>query len=119
MSKPIATGRWLHAVMAAPALALATAVFTLPALADGRSDGEGYHHMWGEGMSMMFMGPFMMIIVLAVIVILVILAVRWLLPGSGSAASAASSARAILDERFARGEIEAEEYRARCAELER
>ena len=68
---------------------------------------------------MMFMGPVMMILLLAVIVVIAVLAARWLLPHSASASPAASSARTILDERFARGEIEAEEYRARCAELDK
>jgi putative membrane protein len=36
------------------------------------------------------------------------------LPGSGQRGS---SARQILDERFARGEIDEDDYRRRCAEL--
>ncbi|MGH4026255.1 MAG: SHOCT domain-containing protein [Pseudonocardiaceae bacterium] len=36
---------------------------------------------------------------------------------SSSAPSGASAARGILDERFARGEIDEEEYRRRRAEL--
>ncbi len=96
---------------------LMTAGFAQTALADSQIGGGGYHHMWGGGVSMMFMGPFMMIVFLAVIVVIAVLAARWLLPASGSASPAASSARAILDERFARGEIDAEEYRARCTEL--
>jgi len=95
---------------------LMTAGFAQTALADGQNGG-GYQHMWGGGMSMMFMGPFMMIIFLAVIVVIAVLAARWLLPASGSAPSPGSSARTILDERFARGEIDTEEYRARCAEI--
>ncbi len=98
---------------------LATAGLTQAALADSRLGGEGYHHMWGDGVSMMFMGPVMMIVLLAVIVVIAVLAVRWLLPNSASASPAASSARTILDARFARGEIEAEDYRGRCAELEK
>ncbi|MDA1100038.1 MAG: hypothetical protein O2967_13745 [Proteobacteria bacterium] len=115
MTKAVGTRRWFHAATTF----LATAGSVQTALAGGRSGGEGYHHMWGDGLSMMFMGPFMMIVLLAVIVVIAVLAVRWLLPGAGSAAPGASSARIILDERFARGEIEREDYRARCAELEK
>lgn len=113
MTKFAAIIRWLHAAI----IFLATSGLTQAALADGKNGGDGYHHMWGGGMSMMFMGPFMMIVFLAVIVVIAVLVVRWLLPASGSATPAASSARTILDERFARGEIDAEDYRARCAEL--
>ncbi|MBL6954167.1 MAG: SHOCT domain-containing protein [Alphaproteobacteria bacterium] len=65
------------------------------------------------------MGPFMMFAVLAVIVVIAVLVVRWLSPHARSAGRGPSSARTILDERFARGEIEAEDYQARCAELDK
>lgn len=114
-----ATKYFFRPATAAPAALLTMAGMTQAALADGRLGGDGYHHMWGGGVSMMFLGPFMMIIFLVVVVALVVLAVRWLLPGTGVSSSAASSARAVLDERFARGEIDAEDYRARRAELEK
>lgn len=115
--------RWLPAVSATPKTvtiaALMLAGLTQAALADGQRSGDGYHHMWGDGMSLMFMGPFMMFAVLAVIVVIAVLVVRWLSPHARSAGRGPSSARTILDERFARGEIEAEDYQARCAELDK
>ncbi len=68
---------------------------------------------------MMFMGPLMMIIIVVVVVAVALFMARWFLPTSASANSAISNARGILDERFARGEIDADDYRARCAELEK
>ena len=71
--------------------------------------------MWpGEWYGMMFLGPFMMLLVIAAIVVLVILAVRWL-AGSGGAAQRAPQSKAvdILKERFARGEIDKEEFEER------
>ncbi|MDA1098579.1 MAG: SHOCT domain-containing protein [Proteobacteria bacterium] len=112
MAKFAESRRWCHGAMTF----VVTAGLAQFAIADSQTGG-GYQHMWGGGMSMMFLGPFMMIVFLAVIVVIAVLAARWLLPASGSASSSGSSARTILDERFARGEIDAEEYRARCAEL--
>jgi len=77
------------------------------ALADERT--YPYHMMWGGGW---FMGPIMMLIFLAVVVFLVVMLVRWLWPAGPSNGSGANpkSAIAILEERFARGEIEKEEF---------
>jgi putative membrane protein len=66
-------------------------------------------HMWGGwGGSGMFFGPLMGILYLAVIIGVIVVGVRWLgggsWPGTGRGA-----ARHILEERFARGEIDAEE----------
>ena len=69
--------------------------------------------MWG-GWYGMFFGPLMMIIFIAVVVVLVVLAVRWL--GGGHGPSQPSPARTPLDilkERFARGEIDKEEFEER------
>jgi putative membrane protein len=117
MATFISIKRWPHAATAALGTVL-VAGLTQAALADGQHTGENSHHMWEDGMSLMFMGPLMMIVLLAVVVVIAVLVVRWLSPGSASTGRGASSARAILDERFARGEIEAEDYRARCAELD-
>ncbi len=114
MANLASTKRCLYAAMTG----LATAGFIQTGLANG-TNGEHGHHMWGGGWSMMFMGPFMMIVFLAAIIVIAVLAARWLLPKSETGSAAASNARGILDERFARGEIDAEEYRARCAELEK
>ena len=72
----------------------------------------------------MIFGPIMMIVVLAAIVAVVVLIVRWL--GGGPLGSPTSSDRhdsgramEILKERFARGEIDKEEFEDRRALLER
>lgn len=67
-----------------------------------------YHMMGGWG-GMLF-GPLMLILTIAVIAVVVVLAVRWL----GSVGQpAANSPLDILKERFARGEINREEYEER------
>ena len=81
--------------------------------ADGVYDGYGYHHGWGGGWSMMFMGPFSMILFTVLIVVLLFLAVRWLMPHTDGGRERRQNALDILDERFARGEIDVEEYRSR------
>ena len=64
----------------------------------------------------MIFGPLMMIVFLAVVVMVVVLAVRWI-GGSGHAAAApppsGKTALDILNERFARGEIDKDEFEDR------
>lgn len=79
-----------------------------------QTQGDYYHgrHMW-DG-DWMFFGPLMMIAFVAVIVVVVVLLVRGL--GGHHATSPASSdsnALDILKERFARGEIDKEDYEER------
>jgi putative membrane protein len=73
---------------------------------------------------MTMMGPSMMgwfwiwpVLVLIGLVLLGYLAYR-LVPGGGSGSVGPGSAREILDERYARGEIDDEEYRQRRAGLQ-
>ena len=65
-----------------------------------------------------FMGPIMMLLFLAIVVGVVVLAVRWFGDVGGPPRRGGSSARAILEERFARGEIDEEEFRKRKQALE-
>lgn len=72
-------------------------------------------HMWGDG-PWMFVGPLMMIVFLAAIVAAIILMVRWIGGPGHSTGQRSSAGRAPLDilkERFARGEIDKEEYEDR------
>lgn len=98
-------------------------VASLPAIANGTADGSwGHHGMMGNGGSTMWiMGPIMMLLFLAAAVAVVVLIVRSLsghgtLQGPHSARE--SSASRILEERFASGEIDEEEFRKRKRALE-
>ena len=73
-------------------------------------------HMWDGGWHGWFFGPIMMIVFLAVAVVVVVLLVRWLGGTGHGAAPHAPSGKApleILGERFARGEIDQEEFEGR------
>lgn len=101
------------------ALAPAAAFFLLP-LSTWADEGEHYHGpgmMLGGGWGGWFMGPLMMLLFIALAVVLILILVRWL--GShgtgigGSEGSGRSAAIDILKERFARGEIDQEEFERR------
>lgn len=71
---------------------------------------------WGGGFGHMFFGWFMMLFFWAGLIALVALAVRWVASGSrgnGSAPFSVKTPRQILDERFARGEIDKDEFEDR------
>ena len=84
----------------------------------------GYHQqgmpmMMGSGAGWIF-GPLMMlgIVLVAVAVVLLLVQVLRGRPEAGARRPAGESARDILDKRFARGEIDAEEYDRRRQLLE-
>ncbi|MCG6903250.1 MAG: SHOCT domain-containing protein [Rhodobacter sp.] len=89
---------------------LPASLFATPALADA----EGYNHMmdwgYGYGVGMMF-GPVLWLIVLGLVVAGVIWLVRR--TDQAHAGPGTSGALATLDMRFAKGELDAEEYAAR------
>ncbi|KAB2941752.1 MAG: SHOCT domain-containing protein [Hyphomicrobium sp.] len=66
-------------------------------------------NMWWGGGGMWF-GPLWMIVWLLVVVAGVAALVRWLGGAGGDGRAPTRSARDILDERYARGEIDREEY---------
>ncbi|MBT5414834.1 MAG: hypothetical protein HOH66_02730 [Rhodospirillaceae bacterium] len=91
-----------------------------PALAD-LQDGHGPGMMWQGGGHGWFMGPFMMVFFLILAVVATVLIVRWLGGlGHGGRSDRADGDRAlaVLRERFARGEIDADEYESRRGVLQ-
>lgn len=78
--------------------------------------GPYYGHMWEGGWHTWFFGPMMMFIFVAVAVVVIVLIVRWLgLSGHGAPPHHAPfrTPLDILKERFARGEIDKEEFEER------
>lgn len=76
---------------------------------------HGHPHMWGDwGWGGMFFGPIAGILYLGLIVVAIVLVVRWL--GGGHVTASApreKTALEILEERFARGEIDKDEFEER------
>ena len=94
------------------ALGLAAILGTSTAYANGKhAAGEWGDGFMGHGWSGMIFGPLMMILFIAVIVAIVVLIVRWL-SGSRAMGSGAAEKTAIdtLEERYARGEIDKDEF---------
>ena len=91
------------------ALAGATA-FAEAANADPSDGNYGDHMMYGGW----FMGPFMMLVTLGLIIVAIVVVSR--LFGTGSKSG---SALHILEERFARGEIDRDEFEERRKALSR
>jgi len=82
----------------------------------------GYMHGWGDGWHNWFMGPLIMLVFLALATVVVVLIVRWLwgtgrTPHHGGPLS--NTPLDILKERFARGEIDANEFEERRKILEK
>ena len=85
--------------------------------------GYGSHMMnWGGGWSHMIFGPIFMIVIFVVVIALVVLLVRWL-GGSWNVAQPSHLAQSgrtpldILKERYARGEIDKDEFEERRSVL--
>ena len=88
----------------------------------GWGDGWGYMHDGLGWAGWLFMGLFLLVL-LALVVAVVVLLVRSTRPGgsavagTGAAPAGPSTAEQLLEERFARGEIEEEEYLRRRSVL--
>lgn len=93
--------------------------FAFPAIAAAQPYNDGYGpHMWGG--PGWFMGPVMMILFLVVAVVVVVAVVRWLggtSHGMHKGHFGRESALDILRERYARGEIDGNEYDERRRKL--
>lgn len=75
-------------------------------------------HMWGGGWGGMVFGPVIMLLVLVVLIAAVVLLIRWSggpwAPAAPTLSAAPNrTAHDILNERFARGEIDKEEFAER------
>ncbi len=99
---------------------VAMGLATLFVTSGAKADPEGpwirdYTHMaWGGGYGML--GGLMMLVFWGVVIVLVFFAVRWLTDNKSGAHT--SKAIDVLKDRFAKGEIDEDEYRKRKAALE-
>ena len=85
----------------------------LPGAAWAQGPGPWQMHDWmGWGWGGMWLGPLFMIALLALLVAAIVALVRWI-GGSSGMERRVRTAREILDERYARGEIDREEYQRR------
>jgi putative membrane protein len=74
-------------------------------------------HEWGWGWGGMRLGPIFMLLVLALAVALSVALVRWLGTDRGSPPAAARTAREVLDDRYAHGDINREDYLRRRQDI--
>lgn len=79
------------------------------------ADANSSDHMSGWGWGMMFFGWLFM----AAIVVLAVWVIWSATRQSAPPGSSENRARALLDERYARGEIDRDEYLERCADVNR
>ena len=83
-----------------------------------QQDGPWRMHEWmGWGWGGMWFGPLFMLAVFALLVAFVVLLVRWLGGDRGLPSGATRTAREVLDERYARGEIDRDEYLKRRQDI--
>ena len=102
--------------IAAGAVAALLALAPFAAMAQGREGYYGHGHMWdgGWGWGHLIFGPLTMILVIAVVVGVVVLVVRWLGGSAGvPVSSRGRTALDILEERYAKGEIDTKEFEER------
>ena len=76
--------------------------------------GYGWMSDWGSGM---WFGPIFMIGIPVLVIVLIVWLVQSATRSSTRADRGGSDARRILDERYARGEIDDEEYKRRRATI--
>jgi len=81
-----------------------------PGLAQGGPGPGQTMSAWGWGSGFMWLMPLVMLAWFALMIAVIVLLVRWLGGGNGGRSASTRNARDILDERYARGEIDREEY---------
>lgn len=77
---------------------------------------SGYGHRWGDwGWGHMVFGSLTMVLIWGSVIVVVVLLVRWLTKGASNATTTQTenTAMDILKARFARGEIDKEEFEER------
>ena len=99
------------------AVLLGTAALGFDAAAQAQQGYYGHGPGWHGGWTGMIFGPIVMILFIAAIVVLVVVALRWLGGGHGprmlGRGPGDGSPLDILEERFARGEIDKDEFEER------
>jgi putative membrane protein len=91
-------------------LALAAPTLAQTSPMPGPMHGWWWHDGWP-------LGGLICLAILGLVIVGLLTVVRWLFGGDGPDRRSASSAIAILDERYARGEINREEYEQRRRDL--
>lgn len=98
-------------------IALPTALVSLPAWAQAQSDRSSFWHSgWDWGWGHMIFGSFMMILFWGGLILVIVLAVRWIGGGYSHGPQPPAGHKTpleLLQERFARGEIDKEEFEER------
>lgn len=101
--------RWISALMALPAI-----FASLPVLAQIPADrSEYWHYGWDWGWGHMIFGSLMIVVFFGGLILVIVLAVRWVGGGNSQGTGSPPSrnrALDILQERFARGEIDKEDF---------
>ncbi|MGR3662891.1 MAG: SHOCT domain-containing protein [Paracoccaceae bacterium] len=94
---------------------IAVLMFTGPVWAQENNFGYGHSHMsgWGYDGGWMLFGPLFMLMLLGLLIAAIVAVVRWSSNSSTGAAPSADPALATLNQRFAKGDIDAKEYAER------
>lgn len=97
---------------------VAAGVFVSAALPTwAQQDGPWRMHEWmGWGWGGMWFGPLIMLALIALLVAFVVLLLRWI-GGERGLPATTRTAREVLDERYARGEIDRDDYLKRRQDI--